>query len=497
MRVPRATFAISLMLAACAPQGTAASSPTPSVTRTVPPSALATSSPSPSLTPRPDIAPDGPYVLFYRTADEGEIAIMDADGRGLRSLRLPGPPYPYLYSDALSPQGDWIAFYTGTTGDALDLSLNLLHLPDGGVTTVTPLLSAEYPADLQTVATHFASEVESPMTPNDLDFWVFRDCLKVFEWSPSGRYLAFAGQMDGPSSDLYILDTATFAIQRMTDDIAPLCDIRWAPDSLSLLVTDLIPEATPMGVGVETLRHVPFDNPPLTGAPALEEGFWWVGLGWVSPSQFLLGTGSDGGGPSDLRVLDLTSGSTDGIWRHRVDAYAIDFDQQLVALTSLPSGARAAGTPEGLQDGLYVSQRRQPAQWVSQEIFWPLATTGFSAYPILGTTVEGVYAISVDGHEVRLSNMTEAQSSVSPDHSWLVLYGRGGLELFTNPGTAAIRIPGVAATDVLWRQDSSGLYVSTRSEIFLLDLPGTELHLLEQCAPREQRCWFHSLGWIP
>jgi len=494
MRVPRVSFAISLMLAGCAPQGTAAISPTPSVTRTVPPSALETS--SPSLTPRPDIAPDGPYVLFYRTPDEGQIAIMDADGRGLRSLRLPGPPYPYLYSDALSPQGDWIAFYTGTTGDALDLSLNLLHLPDGGVTTVTPLLSADYPADLQTVATHFAFEVESPMAPNDLDLMVFRDCLKVFEWSPSGRYLAFAGQMDGPSSDLYILDTATFAIRRMTDDIAPLCGIRWAPDSLSLLVTDLIPESTPMGVGARTLRHLPFDNPPLSGILALEEGFWWVGLGWVSPSQFLLGTGSDGGGPSNLRVLDLPSGSIDGIWPDMVEAYAIDFDQQLVALTSLPSGAHAAGAPEGLQDGLYVSQRGQPAQLVSPEIFWRLATTGFAPYPILGVT-NGVFAISLDGHAVRLSNMTESQSSVSPDRSWLVLYGPTGLEFFRSAGRATFQVGRVAATEVLWRPDSSGLYISTDSEVFLLDLPGTELQLLDQCAPREQSCWFHFLGWTP
>jgi dipeptidyl aminopeptidase/acylaminoacyl peptidase len=402
-----------------------------------------------------------------------------------------------LSSDALSPQGDWIAFHTGSTGEPLDLSLNLMHLPDGDVTTVTPLLSPEYLADLATVAAHFVSEVERPMTASDLDGMVFRWCLEVFEWSPSGRYLAFAAQRDGPSSDLYILDTAGFEIRRMTNSMEPLCGINWAPDEHSLLVASIIPEATGMGPGAETLRHIALDDPNPFEAPDLEEGYWWVGLGWLSPSQFLLGTGSDGGGPSHLRVLDLPSASIHEVWPDLVESYIIDFDRQRLAFTSLPSGAHAAEAPEGLSDGLYISQGGDPAQLVSPEIFWRLATTGFARYPILGVRPDGVFAISLDGHAARLSSMTESKSSVSPDHSWLVLYGPEGLEFFRSPATPTIRIPGVAASEVLWRPDSSGLYFSTDSEVFLLELPSTQMQLLDQCAPGEEGCWLHSLAWIP
>jgi len=55
------------------------------------------------------------------------------------------------------------------------------------------------------------------------------------DWSPDGRYLAFAGQMDGLSSDLYIYDSVSGAIQRLSSGPQEVGWISWSPDGKWIL----------------------------------------------------------------------------------------------------------------------------------------------------------------------------------------------------------------------------------------------------------------------
>lgn len=50
-------------------------------------------------------------------------------------------------------------------------------------------------------------------------------------WSPDGRYLAFLGAIEGPSSDLYIFDTDTQTIARLTSGENQAVCAEWSPDS--------------------------------------------------------------------------------------------------------------------------------------------------------------------------------------------------------------------------------------------------------------------------
>ena len=49
-------------------------------------------------------------------------------------------------------------------------------------------------------------------------------------WSPDGQYLAFVGTIDGPSSDLYVYDTKTNEITRLTTGENQAVDPEWSPD---------------------------------------------------------------------------------------------------------------------------------------------------------------------------------------------------------------------------------------------------------------------------
>ena len=50
-------------------------------------------------------------------------------------------------------------------------------------------------------------------------------------WSPDGRYLAFLGAIDGPSSDLYVFDTKTEKVYRLTTGVNQAAEPIWSPDS--------------------------------------------------------------------------------------------------------------------------------------------------------------------------------------------------------------------------------------------------------------------------
>jgi Tol biopolymer transport system component len=57
--------------------------------------------------------------------------------------------------------------------------------------------------------------------------------LDTLAWSPDGRHLAFTGALDGPSADVYLYDTTTDRVRRLTSDKAH--ELIWLPDSSGLV----------------------------------------------------------------------------------------------------------------------------------------------------------------------------------------------------------------------------------------------------------------------
>ena len=135
----------------------------------------------------------------------------------------------------VSPDGKWLAFYTGSAGNPVDmpasgtfdLTLNLLDLSTGEEQPITPLLSKDYPNNFVTAA----AQLNDPDITAEYLYQAFvHGITRALAWSADGRYLAFAGQMDGLSSDLYLYDVETKTIRRLSSGDQELQWIDWSPD---------------------------------------------------------------------------------------------------------------------------------------------------------------------------------------------------------------------------------------------------------------------------
>ncbi len=162
------TFSVLIFfLAGCNSRPTPSPSPipAPTFTPTAPaptllPTAVYTSTDLPP-TPEYPLTTDGPYLLYRRiVSNQVQLVLMDANGQERKILSLPpeitNPDSENaVTSNALSPDGKWLAFYTGSAGQCFtpdmadvgdkNLALNLMDLTTGQTQPLTTLLPVNYP----------------------------------------------------------------------------------------------------------------------------------------------------------------------------------------------------------------------------------------------------------------------------------------------------------------------------------------------------------------
>ena len=67
---------------------------------------------------------------------------MDADGSGRKQFQLPNDGYIIRdLEQAVSPDGKWLAYFTGSVEEPYGLTLNLLNLADPAPLLVASLLA--------------------------------------------------------------------------------------------------------------------------------------------------------------------------------------------------------------------------------------------------------------------------------------------------------------------------------------------------------------------
>jgi len=232
----------------------------------------------------------GPWLLVE--TNQGLWA-SNADGSGMGQL-TDADYWNRNLNAAVQPGGNKVVFLAPADYDFNHMTLNLLNLPDGSVTKITDLTSP-------------ATEAYVEASPGDFGnsaLQAVRD-EHNYAWSPDGTRLAFVGLMDGPSAEIYIYDTLTEQVKRVSTDDAQNYWPTWSPDGNTLLYlgTDFFG----VGAGFDTsgVWSARGDGSNVTWLYVPEGGSEEI-AGWLDDTTVLLSTWA-GGETKDLRLFDTVS----------------------------------------------------------------------------------------------------------------------------------------------------------------------------------------------
>jgi WD40 repeat protein len=130
------------------------------------------------------------------------------------------------YLPASSPENGLVAFLTGEDSSGRDKELIVYDLPNDQELLRISLFAPWHQLSLEEL--------------DGSQFWGGEICVALkssgaFMWSPDSRYLAFTAVIDGPSSDVYLFDTQSLEVERLTDGTTQAFLLGWSPDGKWLL----------------------------------------------------------------------------------------------------------------------------------------------------------------------------------------------------------------------------------------------------------------------
>jgi len=352
----RRIFPLIILLAFLA--GCAAPTPLPQTSAPVPPTdtPAPTDTPlpptitsTPTATPYPPLSTDGPYFAYLKGAPKEQRAIvfLDANGTGRKEVLLPDNISQQMYDlNNLSPDGKWLAYYTGEpdiynssgipSEGSYDLALNLYNLETKESKSITPLLSEDFPNNFQKQMDIFKKtdtprELQNPSEEYNLStiYGAFLIGIDSLSWSPDGRHLAFAGQMNGLSSDLYVYDMEAQTIRQLSSGPEEIYWISWSPDGKGILHGSTYEAGMGMkcrnyiadldGTSVRYLSETTSCRPPEN---------------WIDNFTYFENDSENVTGSYYLRSVDTRTGGIIRYWDGAFGAYAVDLKNRVIVMTA-------------------------------------------------------------------------------------------------------------------------------------------------------------------
>jgi hypothetical protein len=484
-------LSITGLLASCSP-GTV--SPLPLLTVTTLPTITPSPAPSatPTITPYPSLQTQGPYLLFTR--DNKNLTLMDADGGGRRQIRLPDEGYINdELNHSVSGDGRWLAFFTGSTKEPYDLALNIFNLKAETVLPITNLLAPAYPENLMlTTLNQDFCPAEIPDCQAGAIRTDFETAItRTIAWSPDSKTLAFAAQIDGPSSDVYLYSVEKGSIRRLVDDLENVWSIRWSPDGNKVLYENF-------QSGIYTFTELYIADPEVSAVQSPKSfptpAFWEIG-GWIDNNLLFVYDSGDGGAPHNLRYLNIETGQTNLFWTYETEIFGLYPELHGVMLALPPEVVEYYQIQ--MEPGTYFfSMEGNPTQ-LSQEIYLPVYHQNIFTDSLLARKDNDLYLIRISESTIQLiKEGVDFQHSPrrSPDKKWLMVEGADGLQLYSET-LELINSWEFRNTEMTWRPDSAGLILFIDTAMYYLPIPDGEPLLIEDCAP--DSCNVRGYVWLP
>jgi hypothetical protein len=302
----------------------------------------ATTAEAPSLPDQP-LSSSGPWYVF---ASDDALWALNADGSGLTSLWN-------IYGENLNV--DELILWPAPLGGRVAIIqidkrfeqtapvLKLLELPSGEIQTIANLLPREVGGE----------------EPEQV--WAAVGLLNHLAWSSDGRLLAFNAAIDGPSADVYVYDTNTGKIARLTDGADQSTDLAWSPDDKYIVhgvARSLYYGYS--GLGYDMLGAWAAQPDPAKPSVHLFDhaflGYERI-LGWLNDSMYL-GDSLDGEslgncGSFNLRTVDIQDGEGPVLLTGHYSLRAFDPESGMMLL-GLSSTLQDFDCGTSLEAGVYL-----------------------------------------------------------------------------------------------------------------------------------------------
>lgn len=506
---------LCLAISACgqtdrAPVGLYTQTPTLILTRTQMPSLTPSPTPSPTatLTPFPTLSGNKPYLMIQQ--DDQVFIEYDANGFGRKLVKLPPDGHIPTINSSLerivSPDGKWLAFYTGNfeaagTPANLPIALKLLNISDGTVRKVADVVTDGYIVKLDQAAEKIKILYPYDYNPLENNDWVSRIVRSDFEWSihsvswsPDGRTLAFAAQIDGISSDVYLYNLETGSIQQVENSLQSVSRIDWSPDGKHIVFRNSHPTNSYTRFSLYAVRpgNQMIDNPQ-----EIFNRIWPAGGGWLSPNLLLVADGSDTGGDSNLQALDINTGQLKSLWPDVFWDYAIDPVNKIIAVNTSEFAEPETmglylvtfdGKPRKVSGGLYGLYFRGGTKH-------HFLAQGSSDAMTQDFTYADVVGIDLNGNSTYFGKFANNKISISPDHAWMLIYDDEKLYLYDANDELMKTFPINGIQGIIWRPDSQAIFYSNGKELFILPIPNGEPRLVDEC--EQPGCLLDDIVWLP
>lgn len=408
-----------------ADQGATVVAPTAAPDQAQPTEAEAPAQPSPeapadqpTATPA-EIVPLAESWLLFGTSADGvtldAVWAASSDGTTVKPLAENQQivvPFDWDMSDAMSPDGSRMAVITSTDVDFLShLWLNIISIPDGGITPVTPLTSP-------------TTEPAPDLGVDDPNFQIARALAEVTNvaWSADSRYLAFAGASVGTSSDVYLYDTVEGNIRQITNEAGQAIRPTFSPDGLTVVYAEVSGLGTGAGFGLEAVRAVDIAS---AGSRVLYQpqsgDEQWVG--WASDRVLIAHSWNAVCGLTEIRTVDIDSGDASTFWPEFFSAVAYH-PASATLMVAIDGSVASCNTEHGA--GVYaVSASTGEATILSDapafEAGWSDAANAFVA-----NIGEGrLLVVDIQGAVVDIQGPTFARYDIAPDGTSVAWAGVG------------------------------------------------------------------------
>jgi len=440
-----------------------------------------------SPTPTRSIPHDRLMIAYESSAPDIPLILLDPlDGLSYEFDFPPGTIFATPFLDGLSPDARYFVFYEGGMEDQYenlnakpsDFEMRVLDLDSREVIFSTPLLSPEFPKDLEPIVEmtedeYWMVEPDREVKLENMNYTMqmtVLNYLRTVAWSPDGGLLAFASQNPGPSSDMYFFDPADSAAWKVTGELGHVYELTWAPDSSAIALETTLYYRHMTRITTDLWTH---EGTPLG---SVEHNYF---SSWLNPMTILLFRQVDFGDPFfDLRLMKVIDNDLTHYWDGSFDDFAVSPD-----LSSALIGSSQPNEP-GQSPGLYLKMRDEETPLhLSEASFWNVAYWGSQRFTYAASAPDtgafevpqtgGTYGVTQTG-ELFLIDDGNWYLLPSPNREFLAAYGPfdriRGLRVFDGEGELQATLNEAKITCLQWNAASTSLAYQVEGRLYIWEV---------------------------